>query len=70
MANWVVFNNSQPKPVNVAVNLDAVKIIQPGTAPNTVSLDGLLVVGTVAQIMMMVGHETYPGVTGAPITAA
>jgi hypothetical protein len=69
MANWVVFNNTLAKPVSLAINLDMVKSITPGSVANTVSLDGTLVVGSIAGVMLLTSHTIYPGVQGGPITA-
>lgn len=66
MANWVLFTMAS-KPEPVAINLDAVKFILPGRAPDTVSLDGQLVLGSVAGIMLLVqDYKIYPNARTVP----
>lgn len=69
MANWVVFTSTDKPPAAAPINLDMVKFIVSGTASNTVSLDGKIVVGTVATLMLMLPHAIYPGVVSGPITS-
>ena len=71
MANWIVFTSTAPKPVSLSINLDLVKNISPGSAANTISLDGVLVRGDVATLMLMLNCNHYPGaVQGSPITTS
>lgn len=70
MSNWVLFNNTAVHPVPLSINLDMVKIMITGTVPNTLSLDGVLVVGSLVQLMLMTQHTVYPGVAGSAITSA
>jgi hypothetical protein len=70
MANWIEFITIAAKPVTLAINTDLVRIIQPGQAVHSVALDGVLVVGDFATLMLMLGHTIYPGVPSSPITAS